>query len=44
MRVDKISTVTVEKFRNSLRKQGATEGNINGILATYRRMGRRLAE
>jgi len=43
MRVDRISTFTVEKFRNSLRKQGATEGNINGILATYRRMGRRLA-
>ena len=44
MRVDRISTFTVEKFRNSLRKQGTTEGNINAILATYRRMGRRLAE
>ncbi len=43
MRIDKISTFTVEKFRNSLRKQGFTEGNINRILATYRRMGRRLA-
>ena len=43
MRVDKITTFTVEKFRNSLRKQGAAEGNINRILATYRRMGRRLA-
>ncbi len=44
MRVDRISTFTVEKFRNSLRERGATEGNINRILATYRRMGRRLAE
>ncbi len=44
MRVDRISTFTVEKFRNSLRKQGLTEGNINAILASYRRMGRRLAE
>ncbi|MCH8925912.1 MAG: site-specific integrase [Proteobacteria bacterium] len=43
MRVDRISTFTVEKFRNSLRKQGLAEGNINRILATYRRMGRRLA-
>ncbi len=43
MRVDRISTFTVEKFRNSLRKQEFTEGNINRILATYRRMGRRLA-
>ncbi len=43
MRIDRISTFTVEKFRNSLRKQGAAEGNINRILATYRRMGRRLA-
>ncbi len=44
MRVDRISTFTVEKLRNSLRVRGANEGNINAILATYRRMGRRLAE
>ncbi len=44
MRVDRISTFTVEKFRNSLRKQGLAEGNINRILATYRRMGRRLTK
>jgi len=43
MRVDRISTFTVEKFRNSLRKQGAAEGNINRIFVTYRHMGRRLA-
>ncbi len=44
MRTDRISIFTVEKFRNSLRKQGTTEGTINRILATYRHMGRRLAE
>ena len=44
VRLDRISTFTVEKFRNSLRDAGATEGNIIRILATYSRMGRRLAE
>ncbi len=44
MRIDRISTFTVEKFRNCLRKRGFAEGNINRILATYRRTGRRLAK
>ena len=44
MRVDRISTFTVKKFRISLREHGYSEVNINHILATYRHMGRRLAE
>ena len=44
MHMDRISTFTLEKFRNELRRQGLAEGGVNRILATYRHMGNRLAK
>ena len=44
MRLDRISTFTVQKFQRHCREQGLAEATINRILSTYRRMGRRLAE
>ena len=44
MRVDRISSFTVEKFRNEYRRKGFAEGGINRILATFRHLGNRLSE
>lgn len=44
MRLDRISTFTLRKFQKNCRDKGLSEGTTNRILATYRRMGRRLAE
>ena len=41
MRLDQISTFTLEKFRNQCRKKDLSDATINRILSTYRRMGRR---
>jgi integrase len=42
MRLDKISSFTVQKFQAKCRADGLSEATINRILATFRRMGRRL--
>ncbi|MBM3941295.1 MAG: site-specific integrase [SAR202 cluster bacterium] len=42
MRLDSISTFTLEKYRRHLRDKQLAEGTINRTLATYRRMARRL--
>ena len=44
MRLDKISTFTLQKFQKHCRDKELSESTINRVLATYRRMGRRLAE
>ncbi|MBM3520615.1 MAG: site-specific integrase, partial [Alphaproteobacteria bacterium] len=44
MRLDKISTFTVQKFRAHARGQELTDATINRVLATFRRMGRRLQQ
>ncbi len=44
MRLDKVSTFTLEKFRNHCRQKGLSESTVNRVLATYRRMARRLLE
>ncbi len=44
MRLDKISTFTLQKFQKHCREKGIAESTTNRVLATYRRMGRRLAE
>ncbi len=44
MRLDKISTFTLQKLQKHCREKGLSESTINRVLATYRRMGRRLAE
>ncbi len=44
MRVDRITKFTAEKLRKHLRDKDITEGTVNLIFATYRRMGRRLQE
>lgn len=44
MRIDVISTFTVQKFQKHCRQKGLSESTINRILATYRRMSRRLVE
>ncbi len=44
MRLDKISTFTLQKFQKHCREKGLSESTINRVLATYRRMGPRLAE
>jgi integrase len=43
MRLDQISVFTIQKFQAECRKRQLAEATINRILATYRRMGRRLA-
>jgi integrase len=43
MRLDRISAFTVQKFQAHCRSAGLSEATINRILATWRRMGRRLA-
>jgi len=42
MRLDRISEFTLQKFQNDCRGKGLSDATINRILATYRRMGRRL--
>jgi integrase len=42
MRLDQISTFTLLKFQNASRAKGLSQATVNRILATYRRMGRRL--
>jgi integrase len=42
MRLDQISTFTVQKFRADRRARRLSDATINRILATFRRMGRRL--
>jgi integrase len=44
MRLDKISTFTVQKFRTQTKQGGITDATINRVLATFRRMGRRLQQ
>lgn len=44
MRIDAISTFTVQKFQKHCREKGLSDSTINRVLATYRRMGRRLVE
>jgi integrase len=42
MRLDQISAFTLQKFQAHCRKKEISESTINRVLATYRRMGRRL--
>ena len=42
MRLDRISEFTLQKFQNECRAKGLSDATINRVLATYRRMGRRL--
>ena len=42
MRLDRISEFTLQKFQNDCRGKGLSDATINRVLATYRRMGRRL--
>jgi integrase len=42
MRIDQISSFTLQKFQAHCIKSGLAESTINRILATYRRMGRKL--
>jgi integrase len=44
MRIDQISAFTLQKFRAHCVKQGLAESTVNRILATYRRMGRKLVK
>jgi integrase len=44
MRLDQISTFTLEKLRKNCRDRGLSVGTINRILATYRHMSRKLLE
>lgn len=42
MRLDQISAFTLQKFQAHCLKKGMAESTVNRILATYRRMGRKL--
>ena len=42
MRLDQISVFTLQKFQNHCRQKGLMDTTTNRVLATYRRMGRRL--
>ena len=44
MRLDRISAFTLQKFQNHCRQKGLSDPTVNRILATYRRMARRLAQ
>ncbi len=44
MRLDRISVFTMKKFQNHCRQKGLSDPTVNRILATYRRMARRLAQ
>jgi hypothetical protein len=42
MRLNRISEFTLQKIQNECRTKGLSDATINRVLATYRRMGRRL--
>jgi integrase len=42
MRIDQISAFTLQKFQVHCARRGMAESTVNRILATYRRMGRKL--
>ena len=42
MRLDRISEFTLQKFQKGCRGKGLSDAMINRVLATYRRMGRKL--
>ncbi len=42
MRLDRISEFTLQKFQKGCREKGLSDAMINRVLATYRRMGRKL--
>ena len=44
MRLDRITNFTLQRFQKRCREKGLTDSTTNRILATYRRMGRRLVE
>ena len=44
MRLQQVSTFTVEKFRRRCQDKGLSVSSINQLLATYRHMGRKLQE
>ena len=44
MRLDKILTFTLQKFQKHCRDKGLEDSTINRVLATHRRMSRRLYE
>src|SRR6266404_5272961 len=44
IRVDQISVFTLQKFQAHCVKKGIAESTVNRILATYRRMGRKLVK
>jgi integrase len=44
MRIDQISAFTLQKFQAHCVKKGVAESTVNRILATYRRMGRKLVK
>ena len=44
IRIDQISAFTLQKFRAYCVKQGLAESTVNRILATYRRLGRKLVK
>jgi integrase len=44
IRIDQISAFTLQKFQAYCIKKGVAESTVNRILATYRRMGRKLVQ
>ncbi len=44
IRIDQISAFTLQKFQAHCMKKGVAESTVNRILATYRRMGRKLVK
>jgi integrase len=44
IRIDQISAFTLQKFQAIYIKKGVSESTVNRILATYRRMGRKLVK
>jgi integrase len=44
LRLDRVSVFTLQKFQSFCVKKGLAESTVNRILATYRRMGRRLVK
>ena len=44
IRIDRISAFTLQKFQAHCMKKGVAESTVNRILATYRRMGRKLVK
>jgi integrase len=44
MRADKIADFTIQKYKRHCRDKGLSDATINRTLATFRRMGRRMAD